>query len=51
MALLEVPSAITGCVNGSTLLGLHTLLFDHQDFRNLFYTRVKPWSYLLREIY
>jgi hypothetical protein len=38
-------------LHGSTVLGLHTLLVEHQEFRNLFYYRVKPWSYLLRWIY
>jgi serine O-acetyltransferase len=38
-------------LHGSTVLGLHTLLVEHQEFRNLFYYRVKPWSYLLRAIY
>ena len=38
-------------LHGSTVLGLHTLLVEHQAFRNLFYYRVKPLSYLLREIY
>ena len=37
---------------GSTVLGLHTLLVEHQAFRNLFYYRVKkPLSFLLREVY
>ena len=38
-------------LHGPTLLGLHTLLIEHREFRNLFYYRVKPWSYLLRVIY
>lgn len=38
-------------LHGSTVLGLHALLVEHQAFRNLFYYRVKPMSYLLREIY
>ena len=38
-------------LHGSTVLGLHTLLLEHKEFRNLFYYRVKPWSYLLRWIY
>jgi serine O-acetyltransferase len=38
-------------LRGSTVLGLHTLLVERPEFRNLFYYRVKPFSYLLREIY
>jgi serine O-acetyltransferase len=38
-------------LRGSSLLGLHTLLIEHPEFRNLFYYRVMPWSYLLRVIY
>ncbi len=35
-------------LHGSTVLSLHTLLIEHKEFRNLFYYRVKPWSYLAR---
>jgi serine O-acetyltransferase len=38
-------------LHGSRVLGLHTLLVEHQEFRNLFSYRVKPWSDLLRIIY
>ena len=39
-------------LHGSTVvLGLHTMLVEHQEFRNLFYYRVRSWSYLLRVIY
>ena len=38
-------------LHGAMVLGLHTLLIERREFRNLFYYRVKPWSYLLRVIY
>jgi serine O-acetyltransferase len=38
-------------LSGSTVLGLPALLFEHQEFRNLFYYRVKLWSCLLWAIY
>ena len=38
-------------LSGSTVMGLHTLLLERREFRNLFYYRVKPFSYLLRYLY
>ena len=38
-------------LHGAMVLGLHTLLIERREFRNLFYYRVKPWSYVLSVIY
>jgi serine O-acetyltransferase len=38
-------------LHGPKLLVLHTLLVKYKEYRNLFYYRVKPLSYLLRMIY
>jgi serine O-acetyltransferase len=38
-------------LDGSPVLGLHTLLTRFPEYRNLFYYRVKPLSYVLRLVY
>lgn len=38
-------------LSGSPVLGLHTLLSRFPEYRNLFYYRVKSFSYVLRLVY